>query len=331
MINNYRNIACAPRRRYLGVTLVELMVALAIGSFLLIGAVTVFVHSRTTFRVTESVSRLQENARFVLDAMEPDIRMAHYWGRTSRTNKVLGRATPTDPVTIAVVGDCGQNWAINLAAELDGTNNAYDWTCAANGGAQANADTLIVRRVEQDFIAAPEAGTLQIQSARFQDSQLFLGAAVPPGFSPVTSRTHRLVVNGYYVSRTSAMGNTIPSLRTKQLVATAGGPAIRDLEVLPGVEDMQIQFGIDTDAVGDPNRGSVDQYVNPGDALLAQPDVEVLAVRVWLRLRAERPEVGFTDANNYVYADQDVGPFNDGFRRIVVSKTIYIRNARPPV
>ncbi len=55
----------------------------------------------------------------------------------------------------------------------------------------------------------------------------------------------------------------------------------------------------------------------------------VLAVRIWVRVRAERLENGFTDTTNYVYADQNVGPFNDNFRRMVVSKTIYVRNARP--
>src|SRR5690606_9733933 len=43
----------APRGASAGVTLIELMVALAIGSFLLIGAVTVFVQSRASYRVTE--------------------------------------------------------------------------------------------------------------------------------------------------------------------------------------------------------------------------------------------------------------------------------------
>ena len=59
------------------------------------------------------------------------------------------------------------------------------------------------------------------------------------------------------------------------------------------------------------------------------PTAEILAVRIWVRVRAERLENGFTDTANYVYADQNVGPFNDGFRRLVVSKTIYLRNARP--
>ena len=59
-------------------TLIELLVALAIGTFLMIGAVTVFMQGRAAFRVIESLARLQENGRFALDALERDIRMAQY-------------------------------------------------------------------------------------------------------------------------------------------------------------------------------------------------------------------------------------------------------------
>jgi len=52
-------------------------------------------------------------------------------------------------------------------------------------------------------------------------------------------------------------------------------------------------------------------------------------VRIWLRVRAERPEQGFVDTATYTYADINHGPFNDNYRRLVVSKTIYLRNARP--
>jgi len=328
-----------PRHRVLGITLIELMVALSIGSFLMIGAVTVFMQSRTTFRVNESVSRLQENARFVLDAMEPDLRMAHFWGLTSRTIKIVGRATPLVPVPpgLGVGGDCGINWSINLDEEVGGTNNAYGWGCAPFGAAMPGTDTLVVRRASEDPIAALSAGVLYIQSARFQDGQLFAGAAVPPGFLPATSETHQLVVNGYYVSQNSSLdtpGNPVPSLRMKTLVGGAGGPRIVDQEVLPGVEDMQVQFGVDTDLVDTPNRGAIDRYVNPGDPIITPgnpaflPDAQILAVRLWLRVRAERTENGFTDTATYVYADRNIPAFNDAFRRSVVTKTIYIRNAR---
>jgi type IV pilus assembly protein PilW len=163
---------------------------------------------------------------------------------------------------------------------------------------------------------------------------------VPPGYIPTTSQTHELLVTGYYVSTTSTLstpGNPVPSLRRHYL---RDGPAIQlNEEVLPGVEDMQVQFGIDTDPVGAVNRGSIDRYVNGDDPIFDPmspaflPTAKILAVRIWLRIRAERPENGFDDSvNNYRYADQDfTPPPGDSFRRIVVSKTIYLRNARPPI
>jgi type IV pilus assembly protein PilW len=327
-----------PQQRSSGMTLIELMVALAIGSFLMIGAITVFMQSRNTFRVNESVSRLQENARFVLDALEPDVRMAHYFGLTTRSGKVQGRALPTDPAAFAVANDCGVNWSVNLASEVDASNNAYAWACAAFGAAQAGSDTLVIRRVMEDPEPAPQNNTLYVQSARFQDSQIFVGPAIPAAYIPATSQTHQLVVDGYYVSANSTLdtpGNPIPSLRMKTLVGGAGGLRVIDQEVLPGVEDMQIEFGVDTDVLDAANRGSVDRYVNPGDPILDPlnaafiPSAQILSVRVWLRLRTEHIETGFTDTVNYVYADRNVGPFNDPFRRVLVSKTIYLRNARP--
>jgi type IV pilus assembly protein PilW len=329
------------RRRILGLTLIELMVALGIGSFLMIGAITVFMQSRTTFRINESVARMQENGRFVLDTIEPDIRMASFFGLTARPVKVQGRATPTDPIAfVPLAQDCGQNWSVNLIQPIEGWNNAYGWTCAAFGGNgwQPASDTFVIRRVTEDPVPAvpgPQANTLYVQSARFQDSQIFIGPALPPGYLPTTSATHQLVVAGYYVSQNSSLdtpGNPIPSLRRKSL----NGLQVNDFEVLPGVEDMQVQFGVDTDVVGAPNRGAIDRWVNPRDPIIDptnaafMSNAEVLAIRVWLRIRAERPENGFVDTNVYNYADLNWGPPNDGFRRIVVSKTIYMRNARPP-
>jgi len=309
-------------------TLIELMVALAIGAFLMIGAMTVFMQSRTTFRVTESVSRLQETARFALDALEPEIRMAQYWGLTSRPEKINGRLTPTDPAGMGPA-TCGNNWTINVIQPVQGANNGYNWACAGTAPVETNSDTLVVRRASDDIVL-PVAAQLSIVTSRY-DGTLFNTAAIPAGYNPAVSEVHRLMVSGYYVRRATAA--TQPALRRKVL-GTNG--QITDEEVIAGVEDMQVQFGLDMDPPGGLNRGSVDRYVNPDSPIIDptnagyNPNAEILAVRIWLRVRAERVENGFTDTANYVYADQAVGPFNDGFRRVLVSKTIYLRNNRPP-
>lgn len=319
-----------------GMTLIELMVALAIGSFLMIGAITVFMQSRTTFRINDSVSRLQENARFALDAIEPDIRMAHYWGLTSRSYLILNRRTTSQPNGLGPA-TCGNNWTIDLDRAVAGSNNSYGFGCAETAPfvAETNSDTLIVRRASEN-IEAPQAGMISIMSTRSQLGALYVGATPPAGYSAATSASHRLVVNGYYIRRATATAP--PELRVRRLMRDG---TISNEQVLAGVEDMQIEFGVDTDLPGtpvapNPNRGSIDRWVAPNAAILDPTNAafnvnaEVLAVRVWLRIRAERVEQGFTDTATYNYADNPTpGPFNDGFRRMVVSKTIYLRNARP--
>jgi type IV pilus assembly protein PilW len=321
-------------------TLIELMVALGIGSFLMIGAMTVFMQSRTTFRINESIARLQENARYVFNVIEPDIRMGHFWGLRTRSYVIDNRAAPDEPMSaLSPTGDCGTNWTVNLDEAVGGSNDSYGFTCGAFGTAAATADTLVVRRVAVEDVGAPVANTLYVQASRGANSELFSGA--PTGiFNATTSQTHELVVNGYYIDQTSSVvdsdGNRMPSLRRKFLQNGGGGPEIRDEEILPGVEDLQIQFGVDTDPIGAAGRGVVDRYVNPDDAILDDTnaafndDAEILSVRVWLRLRAERRESGLPTVAGFAYADQNIGPFADDFRRIVVTKTIYLRNARPP-
>src|SRR5687768_9136244 len=110
-----------------GMTLIELMTALAIGAFLMLGAMTVFMQSRTTFRVNESIARMQENARFAIDALEPEIRMAGYWGLTSTASNVVNRAAP---VTANGFGKnhCGTGGLLTLDLAVAGANNSYGFT-----------------------------------------------------------------------------------------------------------------------------------------------------------------------------------------------------------
>ena len=63
-----------------GLSLIELLVALAIGAVLIFGATQVYVDSRNAYGVNETVARLQETARYAMSVIESDVRMANYWG-----------------------------------------------------------------------------------------------------------------------------------------------------------------------------------------------------------------------------------------------------------
>jgi type IV pilus assembly protein PilW len=69
-----------------GMSLIEIMIALLIGAFLLGGVLQIFLSSKQTYRMQENLSRLQENGRFALDFLARDIREAGYWGCLSPSN-----------------------------------------------------------------------------------------------------------------------------------------------------------------------------------------------------------------------------------------------------
>ncbi len=64
----------------LGFTLIELMIAMVLGLILIGGVIQVFLSSKQTYASQQALSEVQENARFALDMIAKDIRMAGYGG-----------------------------------------------------------------------------------------------------------------------------------------------------------------------------------------------------------------------------------------------------------
>lgn len=321
------------KRQQYGVSLIELMITLVIGTILLIGAMRVYQQSRTTYRVNENISRLQENARYAIDILDPDLRLASNWGLTNLAEAVRGR-TGTPGALPNIGTDCAPGYyadLLNTTAGVNGTSmvGAIDGTNVPvigciNAGYQAGSDILVVRHASAAPVV-PAAGVVHVQSSR-TDNLLFTGAAIPPGFG-VGTQTFRLINHTYYVNTDSpTLGPGIPSLRRVRL---APGPTMIDEEIIPGVEDFQIQLGIDTDADLAANRfvNADNPIVTPGNPAF-NPTLQIVAVRVWLRMRADLVEIGFTDDAAYAYADQNVAPINDGFRRLLITKTILLNNTR---
>ena len=329
----HQHISSEIRAQHRGMTLVELLVALAIGSFLMIGAVQIYIQSRNAFIINESVARVQETAQFAMDTIEADIRMASNWGMLSRGVAVEGRTIDgnANPAGLPAPTACGADWALNLAQPVEGDDDTYALACGPGPGglevAQTNSDTITTRRAAVT-LAAPQAGRLQVQSTRIQ-GQLFADGNIPNGFTVSDSETHDLLVNSYYVAASSTLIPGVPTLRRKTLGTAAGAPTITDQEVAPGVENIQLQLGIDVNA-----DNTVDRYVNPGDAIITPsaagfiPGSRVLTARIWVLVRGVTRENGIVDNNNYRLGNIDLGTFDDPFRRMLVSKTILLRNAR---
>jgi type IV pilus assembly protein PilW len=347
---NHSHLNKSPHNQ-MGVSIIELMVAMTIGLFLIVGATKVYVGSRASYATNDSIARLQETGRYAMSVIETDVGMTNYWGLMKGGGSIAYQATQTAaPATVATglrVNDCGKNFAVDLIQNLQADNNGFilsptrdNAKCAPfNGKAVATADTITVRRAST---SATTSGGLLICSSRAQASLVntSAGCEVPP-----TGVIRDLIVDSYYVSQDSIQQNGLPSLRRKTLDGTQ---QFQDLEIIPGVEDLQIQFGIAADA----SSPEVTRYVDPGDATLATS--QIVTVRIWLLIRAESPEGTFVDDKSYEYGDRlksngttadlnnaaDTGKaYSPGdsadttatsvkhYRRLLVSRTIQLRNA----
>jgi type IV pilus assembly protein PilW len=343
--------------RAAGVTLVELLVAMTIGLVLIIGATQVYVDSHTAYAVNDTTARLQENARYALSVLEPDVRMSGNWGLTNFSDGIGGKALPTDAQLVLgapAASTCGVNFPLLLGLPVQGTNNSYAATCAANSAAMPNADTITVRRASAITVPpATASGPLRICSTR--TSGVLVTDITGAFCQDVNAQINNLIVNLYYVDQSSSQAG-VPSLRRKALNA---GPAFQDDEIVPGVEDLQVQYGVDLTAGVGATGGAATEYLNAGATLtnlltsLTAP-AQIVSVRIWLLVRSDAPESGFTDDRIYEYGDRLVQNGTTGdltsvadntkayrpslsadnsftgvkhYRHLLVSKTIQIRNA----
>ena len=86
--------------KQMGISLVEILVALVISLFLLGGIVQVYIGNKATFAFTNALAEIQENGRFALDIISQDLRLTAEWGciefdpnDTDNINNTLAAAT----------------------------------------------------------------------------------------------------------------------------------------------------------------------------------------------------------------------------------------------
>ena len=90
-------MSLGPGKYESGLSLIELMIALVIGSILMAGLIQVFSASRAAYQLSEGLARVQENGRFAVDYLQRDVRMAGHFGCVN--DQAHARTNPSGMVT----------------------------------------------------------------------------------------------------------------------------------------------------------------------------------------------------------------------------------------
>ena len=327
-----------------GISLVEVLVAMVISLFLLAGIIQVYMANKSSYSFTTSISRVQENGRFAMDSLAVDLRMAGFFGCAifdpEDTSAIVNNLNPAGAGFDDLYDFLGDG--IIQATENDGVNGSDSITIR---GARpralniyppygpstsasifvGNTDTLDVGDIAI-VTNCRGADIFQVSnttqgSGSVKDSVVHnTGSGTEPGnYNPDTC------TSGHCLSQVYGADASMIELQVVTYSiqdGVSGEPALFrsdngvDSELIDGIEQMQIRYGIDTTDDDHPN-----QYVTSDDV----PDMnDVMAVRIMLLVRS---------VNEFVVEAPQALDYNDtnftaGDRRLrqVFSTTITLRN-----
>jgi len=329
-------------RRQRGLTLVELMVALVLSLMLMSGLISVFVANKRVYNVQTGVSRVQENGRFATQMVSQELRGAGYWGCATKnldsldiTNtlnsasgyvfnfgrsmdgfEATGSSTWSPSLDSSIVSPIGGSDVLTLRYAVGGSarviqhNNTSADIKATAGSDMASGDILLVSDCEDAAIF--QATNVQNTSPTQTNIVHNTGSGSPGnatkdlGKKYINGEVVRIRTRSYYV-RTGADGG--PSLWR---VDNGGTPQ----ELIPGVEQMQVLYGEDTN-----NDLAIDQYVKANSVA---DWGAVISVRVSLLVRSTSDNVTDTP-QTYTFNGSTVTP-SDNYLRRVFTTTIALRN-----
>ncbi len=327
-----------------GLTLLELMIAMVIGIVLLMGTVTMFISNKQSYKVQEEMGRLQENARFAMEMLIRDIRMAGYSGCaddiTKINNTLNGGDTNTNLFSMndAVEGsESAANWqpsnsthvVADILAGTDGITVRYlDPAGISISEAMPNVSaqlkvTTVGDLQEGDIIALSDCSSADIMEiTQIQTASSHLGHnqgnVAAPRVGNATSNLSKSYGEDAEIMRFIARRYFIgDDDKGPALFRVHNGGSAE--EIIEGVQNMQILYGEDTN-----NDFIADIYRIAADVANWE---NIITVRLALLMRTLDQNFGEErDTRTYDLLGTVVGPFNDNFRRRVFTSTVLIRN-----
>lgn len=341
MIRFSREPKINQKSRQQGVTLIELMVALAIGLIATAAMLKVYIDASRIYRFNDGLARLQENGRFALEFIRRDVRAAGFWGCNS------------DSALSNVINPASNSW-INIAAgHIEGLNGT------ARSGQPDTSDSITLRGAFSSGVSVTSPMT-STSSDITVDSVLGFSKDSPAVISDCENADFFSISNTPSNEASalshSASGNNVSNELSKAYQTDArvyqarqityciapgandAIPALRRLtnpsasqtcsangdELIEGIENLQFLYGEDTDADADGNGGdgNANRYLAAGTAGL---DIDrVVSLRLSMLVRSIENNLSST-STSYTFNGATITP-DDRYLRKVFTTTITLRN-----
>lgn len=325
------------RRNQQGLSLVELMVALTIGLFLMGAVGIIYVNTATTSRGSTLESQMNEDAALALELLQQQIRLAGF-SNVDASGSRLFRGQ-------AIRGCDGDPDASDVGSAFD--ENDADFSALACNDGDTRPDAFAVR-YEASLLNSQAVNDAGVQRpGNCAHEGITAWNALAEGASSATAML--LADNRYYIQGEDADENAdtpdVPTLYCQGRTGTGFGTATA---LIPNIEDMQVQYAVTAlPTEGNPIPHQVAGYVDANHAALGDTAANwsrVAAIRICLLARSARPvpvgdnPVGTANADGttntaglgtYIDCNGVSQTATDRFVRRAYVTTIQLRNMRP--
>lgn len=314
-----------------GFTMVELMVALVLSMTLSVAVVSVFVNNSHSFKQDDNISRMQDDARHALREIAFDLSMAGHYAELHLPDVV----TPDGALGIGI--DCGPagevNWMYRTVAA--GTDNTLSITavdnasnadaaaahsCIAAGELLEGTDVVSIKRVVGSSSALLRNGGIYLRTNGTVGLLFRAPAPAAPAITVALPRSDWEYRPSIYFIRQFANnpGDGIPTLCRK--ILNGAGPSMVTECLATGIENLQIEYGIDTTEDGTP-----DTYM-PSPTLAEMQNV--VTARVFILARTTDLDTRYDNDKTYSISNSPDFLPDDSFHRRVFSTSVTIQNVR---
>ncbi len=292
-----------------GMSLVELMIALAIGLILSAALITIYVSNKKVFWDSEAAATLQENNRFVLKLITNDLRMAGFYGGvdyrlldenvTDLTSVMCKRGETVDPNSNVISGGTPTEfeYGVSVWAVEAGQQIPY---CLIDFDVDVTTDILFVKHARKKPLKAGDStvATKTYIISGFDSGEhvdgtgdTTLNSKLSPSGEYAGGAIWEYVYHVYFVYKPS--GSVYSQLKRVKLAKDGWGTPET---VAEGVEDLHYIFGVHDSSVA--NTGMVTRYYSAEDV----PSWgDVVSATVYLRGRTTLSDVSYVDEKTYSY------------------------------
>ena len=307
------NARLARPSRMGGMSIIELMIAIALGLIVLAGLATLFANQSAARQEMERSSRQIENGRFAMELLSDDLRMAGFWGE-------LNLIPANFPVPAALVDPCSftkADWVTAMPLHVQGYDNGAGAPPCTPADIRPGTDIVVIRRVSTCEAGAANCNPVTNGKPYIQVARCAAQVAVPLqayelGLSGTEAfvRTQRdcaaraalreYIVRIYYIADVPQVA-PLPALPTlKRLDFNATTNAWVATSLVDGIEELQIEYGIDTDRDSDPDVYNADPstYACAG-CTAASNWSDVITARIYLLARNTEASVNYVDNKTY--------------------------------